>query len=228
MPYRIALFDADNTLLDFTRAEHDAIVSCLAPRGIPSDRETVSLYSAINDVHWKRLEKGLTTRDRLRVERFVDFFAAVGYTGDPVAMADDYMKMLSRQSQLIDGALELVQALYGHCRLYIITNGITSVQIGRFDSCPLAPYFQRCYISEQMGCAKPEKRFFDMVAADIPDFNPRDTVVVGDSLTSDILGGIRAGLDTCWFNPEGKPAPADMDITHTVSRLADIIPILLG
>lgn len=228
MPYRIALFDADNTLLDFTRAEHDALCACLASRGLPHDEDTVAAYSAINDGHWKRLERGLTTRDRLKIERFADFFASIGYSGDPVQMARDYESTLGQQTCLLEGALELIQALHGKCELYIVTNGITAVQKSRFGRCALAPYFDRSFISGEMGCAKPEKRFFDLVAAAIPGFDPKEALVIGDSLSSDIRGGINAGLDTCWFNPKGKPAPADMEITHTVSRLADIEAILLG
>ena len=228
MAYSFALFDADNTLLDFTRAEHDALCECLAARGLPTDEATISCYSAINDGHWKKLERGETTRARLKVERFADFFAAVGYCCDPAAMADDYVAALSRQSHLLDCALELIQALRGKCRLYIITNGITTVQKSRFGACPLAPYFDACFISEEMGCAKPEKRFFDLVFAAIPDFDPTEAIVIGDSLSSDIQGGINAGLDTCWYNPKGKPAPADMKITYTVNKLKDILPILLG
>ena len=227
MGYRFALFDADNTLLDFTAAEDHAIKECLLARGLPTDSETISLYSAINDGHWKRLEQGLTTRDRLRVERFSDFFRAVGYGGDPVAMADDYVEALSRQTQLVEGALELIASLHGRCGLYIVTNGITSVQTRRFGGCPLAAYFDACFISEQMGCAKPEKEFFDQVAAAIPGFDPQHALVIGDSLSSDIQGGINAGLDTCWFNPRGKDAPDGMKITHTIRRLSELESILL-
>ena len=228
MAYSVALFDADNTLLDFTRAEHDALCECLVSRNLPSDDATVSLYSAINDRHWKMLERGETTRDRLKTERFAEFFSAVGYSGDPAAIAADYVRALSRQSHLMDGALELICSLYGKCKLYIITNGITTVQKSRFGSCPLAPYFDRCFISEEMGCAKPEKRFFDLVAASLPCFDPAQAIVIGDSLSSDIRGGINAGLDTCWFNPDGKNAPADMNITYTVADLCEIKDIILG
>lgn len=227
MAYRIALFDADNTLLDFTRSEQEALCACLTARGIPAEKETLSLYSHINSGHWKRLEQGLTTRDRLKVERFSDFFEALGYNGSPEHMAEDYMAALSRQRFLIDGALELIQALHGHCRLYIITNGIASVQQSRLGKSPLAPYFDSSFISEEMGCAKPERVFFNKVAARIPDFDPREALVIGDSLTSDMEGGIRAGLDTCWYNPERRPVPTAMPITYTVSSLEEILPILL-
>lgn len=228
MPYRIALFDADNTLLDFTKAEHNALCACLAKRGLPHDGETVKRYSAINDGHWKRLELGETTRERLKVERFADFFAFLGHDGDPAAMARDYEATLGMQTDVLDGALELIRTLYGKCELYIITNGLTAVQKSRFGGCVLAPYFDRSFISEQMGCAKPEKRFFDLVAAEIPDFDPKEALVIGDSLSSDILGGINAGLHTCWYNPAGKTAPEGMKITYTVKTLSEIAPIILG
>ena len=227
MAYRIALFDADNTLLDFTRAEHDALCACLAARGLPHDDDTVSVYSAINDGHWKRLEKGLTTRDRLKTERFGDFFSTIGYNGDPAVMARDYESTLGQQTALLDGALELIQALHGKCELYIVTNGITAVQKSRLGGCALAPYFDRCFISEEMGCAKPEKRFFDLVAAAIPGFDPADAIVIGDSLSSDIQGGINAGVDTCWFNPRKKSAPPDMKITHIIDSLSEIEAVIL-
>ena len=228
MAYRIALFDADNTLLDFTRSEREALCICLAARGISTDEETIQLYSRINDRHWKRLEKGLTTRDRLKVERFADFFSELGFCCDASRIAEDYVTALSNQRFLIDGALDLVKALHGQCSLYVITNGISSVQRSRFGGCPLAPYFDGSFISEEMGCAKPDPIFFERVAARIPDFSPLDALVIGDSLTSDMEGGIHAGLDTCWFNPMGKPAPAGMPITYTVSSLSEIRPILLG
>ena len=227
MAYSIALFDADNTLLDFTRAEHEALCECLSSRGLPTDEPTVKLYSAINDSHWKRLERGETTRARLKVERFADFFSAVGFEGDPAVMAEDYVAALSRQAHLLDGAVELIQALHGKCRLYIVTNGITSVQKSRFAACPLAPYFDACFISEEMGCAKPEKRFFDLVAAAIEGFDPSRAIVIGDSLSSDIQGGINAGLATCWYNPKGKPSPEGMNITYTITDLSQLEDIIL-
>ncbi len=227
MAYRFALFDADNTLLDFTRSEHEALSDCLIARGLPHDKATTDRYAAINDHQWKLLERGLTTREALRVDRFAEFFREFGFAFDPLAMADDYMAALATKSYLMDGALELIRSLHGKCGLYLITNGNTFVQQGRFDPCPLAPMFEACFISEQMGCAKPEKVFFDRVASAIPDFDPAATIVIGDSLSSDIQGGINAGLDTCWFNPKGKTPPADMNITYTVRSLGEIESIIL-
>lgn len=227
MPYGTVLFDADNTLLDFTRSEHDALYDCLVARGLPHDEHIIARYAAINDAYWKMLERGEIHREALRIQRFATFAEEFGFDCEPRALADEYMAMLCTKSYLMEGALELCQALYGKCRLYLITNGNTKVQKDRFDPSPLAPLFENVFISEKMGCAKPEKAYFDAVAASIPDFQPEDTLVVGDSLSSDIQGGIQAGLDTCWFNPKGKVAPAGMHIRYTVRTLAEVRPIIL-
>ena len=225
--FKFLLIDMDDTVLDFKKAEYVAIRKTLQEAGLNPTDGVCARYSEINDSYWKRLEQKLITRDRLRVERFADLFDALGYDGDPRAMALEYESTLARQSYLVDGALPLVQALHGRCRLFIITNGTASVQRERFGRSPLVPYFEDCFISEEMGCAKPEKIFFDRVAASVPNFSPRDTLVVGDSLSSDIRGGINAGLDTCWYNPTGKEAPADMAITYTVRRLDEIFSIFV-
>ena len=228
MSYRTVLFDADNTLLDFTRSEHEALCDCLRARGLPCDKPVTDGYAAINDRPWKLLEQGLTTRERLRVARFEDFCREYGFDCDPTQLADDYFDTLCTKSYLMDGALELCERLHGHCRLYIITNGNAKVQHDRFDGTPLAPLFEAVFISEEMGTSKPSKAYFDAVAAAIPNFDPSDTLVVGDSLTSDIQGGINAGLDTCWYNPHGKTAPANVEINYVVHSLNEIPSIILN
>ncbi len=228
MPYSIALFDADNTLLDFSRSEHDALSECLIARGIEPTDALIARYSAINDAHWKLLERGLTTRDQLRIDRFSVFFGELGLFLDPECMANDYMAALSEKSYCMDGAEALIDRLAGKCRLFIVTNGIASVQNARFNVTSMAPRFEGVFISEELGCAKPDKAFFDRVAAAVPDFDPRQALIIGDSLSSDIRGGINAGIDTCWFNPRGAVAPADMPIRYTVSHLSEVEAILLG
>ena len=228
MAYTIALIDADNTLLDFSRSEHDALCDCLSMRGLPCHDHVIARYAAINDEYWKMLERGLVTREGLRVARFDTFFKEFGFDHDPRAMADDYMMRLATKAYLMDGALDFCTSLFGQCDLYLITNGNTLVQKGRFDPSPLAPLFKACFISEEMGCAKPEKAYFDMVTASIPNFDPARTIVVGDSLSSDIQGGINAGLDTCWFNPHRKPRPAHVPMTYMAHTFDEMLSIILG
>lgn len=231
MRYQTILFDADNTLLDFTRSEHDALYDCLAARGLPCGEDAIARYSAINDAYWKRLERGEVTRAALKVGRFADFLAEYGLHCDPAALANEYMQALSTKSYLIDGAEALCRRLTAGaqpCRLYLITNGTEFVQHGRFDPSPLAPLFHACFISECMGCEKPDVAYFHMVTSAIPAFEPASTLVVGDSLSSDIRGGIAAGLDTCWFNPHGKACPSDVAPTYTCTTLAEVGDIVCG
>ncbi len=228
MPYRTLLLDADNTLFDFTRSEHEALTDCLKARGLPCDCTVTDRYSAINDSYWKRLERGEVTREGLKLARFADFFAEFGFDCDPAAMARDYMQTLSTKAFLLEGAYDFCASLHGKCRMYLVTNGAIIAQRGRLSRSPITPFFEDVFISEEMGCAKPEKAYFDAVAAKIPAFDPTDTLVIGDSLTSDIQGGINAGLATCWFNPHGKPAPTGMRIDYIVSSYDEILPIVWG
>lgn len=228
MSYHTLLLDADNTLFDFTEAEHAALTDCLRARGWPCDRVVTDRYAAINDAYWKRLERGEISREELKLARFADFFKEFGFDGDAETMARDYMRALSTKAILLDGAKEFCAGLYGKCRMYIITNGTVPVQRGRLSRASITPYFDDVFISEEMGHAKPEKAFFDAVADKIPNFDPADTLVIGDSLTSDILGGINAGLATCWFNPHGKPAPDNMNIDYIVADYDEILPIIWG
>ena len=228
MSYSIALFDADNTLLDFSRSERDALSECLLARGIEPTDQILSRYAEINDLHWKRLEQGLTTRARLRTDRFSDFFGELGLDLDPTEMADDYIVALSAKSCCMEGAEELISHLAGRCRMFIITNGNASVQHARWNKTSMAPLFEGVFISEEMGVSKPDKLFFDRVAAAIPDFDPRHALVIGDSLSSDIRGGINAGIDTCWFDRHGTSAPDDLPITYIISSLDEVEHSLLS
>lgn len=226
--YSTILFDADNTLLDFDRSEREALFDALRFMGVKPRDEMIPVYSAINVAHWKKLERGEITKTELRSARFVKFFEQYGIKADAQRMADAYTEFLSTKSYLMEGALEVCEMLAKHCRLYVITNGIASVQVGRFDPSPLFPLFSGVFISEEIGVEKPARAFFDAVATGISDFDPADTLVVGDSLTSDIQGGINAGIDTCWFNRKDERAPSDMPITYTVNSLKDLPALILG
>ncbi len=226
--YTTILFDADNTLLDFNRSEREALCDALSLMGVTPCEEMVETYSRINQSFWKKLERGEITKSALREARFAAFCEAYGLAVDTAALARAYTDLLATKSYLLPGAREVCTALAPHARLCIITNGLKSVQEGRFDISPLKPLFSRVFISEEMGCEKPGRAYFDAVAAALEDFDPQKTLVVGDSLSSDIQGGINAGLDTCWFNPQGAVAPDSMPITYTVSRLEDVVALALG
>ena len=225
--YQTVLFDADNTLFDFSLAEREAIILTMQDFSIAPTEERIALYSQINDGMWKRLERGEITKGALRVVRFAEFLDAIGISANVEAMANTYAEMLSRQVYLVSGAVALTKALASTHRLYIITNGIASVQRRRFAASPLAPYFQGLFISEELGYEKPHPAFFDEVSRRVPHFDGATTLVVGDSLSSDMAGGIGAGLDTCWYNPQNAPNSKNLPITYTVRTLEEILPLVL-
>lgn len=225
--YHTILFDADNTLFDFSRAEHAAISQTLYLFGISPTEELIATYSRINDAMWKRLERGEITKEALREARFAEFCATVGASCDVAQMASAYTEFLSGQHELIAGAPEVTQELSKHFALYIVTNGIKTVQRRRFAASELKPYFKDIFISEELGFEKPHRGYFDAVARRIENFSPQHTLIVGDSLTSDIKGGIAAGIDTCWFEPHGLPRPADIPMTYRIKALEDLVPLLL-
>ncbi len=223
--YKTLLFDADGTLLDFNRSEYEALSDVLAVFGIPDTAENHRIYSAANAEQWKLLERQLVTKGELRVNRFRNFLERIGFTASPAEMADVYMRALASKSYLLDGAFEVCRALAVNHDLYIITNGFRTIQHGRFDPTPLAPLFRDIFISEDIGAEKPSPVFFDYVKCHIPGIDAAKTLVIGDSLSSDIAGGIAAGFDVCWFNPSGNEAPPELKINYTIDKLSDILRI---
>ena len=225
--YRTLLFDADQTLLDFHRSEHEAVTDCLEAFGVPVNNETIAKYSEINTSYWKMLERGEIEKSKLYSARWATFAEFYGYDIDAQAISDLYIDKLSEKAYVLDGAEEMVEKLSESCRIYIITNGNKKVQDGRMGKLSISRLFLDRFISEEIGFEKPSVEYFDIVKSKIPNFDPETTLVIGDSLTSDIQGGINAGLDTCWYNPQKKSAPEGMSITYIVSSFSEIEDIIL-
>lgn len=226
MRYDTLLFDADGTLLDFSRSEREAFAAAIAALGIVANDEMVHAYSIINDNLWKQLEQKKIQKSELRVRRFALLAEQYGLDCDAYNLSESYVNELATRSYLLDDALEVCTRLFdeGH-RLYLITNGFARVQQGRFMTSPLRPLFRDVFISDEIGFDKPAPQYFDAVRARIPNFEADKTLVIGDSLTSDICGGINAGLDTCWFNPTHKSAPEDMHISYIIDDLKQLYDI---
>lgn len=225
--YKFILFDADGTLFDFDRSEKEALCRALRLSGVEATEDMISSYNAINASLWKALERGEIERRALSVRRFEIFCDKFGLLIAPDQLAESYLSSLSQTAFLIDGAQSLLSSLLGKTKMYIITNGNERVQRGRFAISPISRFFEDIFISEAIGADKPSVAFFERVSAQIDGFLPELALVVGDSLSSDILGGNRFGVDTCWFAPTGACATEALP-TYTVSELSQIIPIALG
>ena len=198
------LLDLDDTILDFHKAERIALSKTFRDFGLEPTNEVLDLYHEINKWHWEQLELGLMTRDQVLVNRFGALFEKVGMTVDPAACAKSYESNLGIGHYFLPGAEEAVKRLHDKYRLFLVSNGTATVQHSRLTSAGLYPYFEQVFISQEIGYNKPDKAYFDRCFARIPGFDREKALMVGDSLTSDIRGGINAGLKTVWVNPRHK------------------------
>ncbi len=220
------LLDLDNTILDFDKAEKTALGRAFTALGVAYDEALLKRYNAINIQHWEMLEDGLLTRDQVLVKRFEALYREYGIEADADRSQALYEHLLSEGHWFLPGAEELLETLAGEYRLFLCSNGSAQVQEGRIASAGIAPYFERIFVSEHMGANKPEKRYFDLCFAEIPGFDRERTIMLGDSLTSDIRGGINAGVKTCWFNPRGKENPGPIVPDYEIRTLGEF-PALL-
>ena len=223
---RNVLFDLDDTLFDFHKAEKIALTKTLVHFGIDPTEETLALYSTINATHWKRLELGEISREEVKVGRYRELFKTIGVECDPVKATAYYESMLAIGHYFMPGAPELLEELYRKYRLYIVSNGTAKVQEGRIGSSGIAKYMDGIFISQILGANKPDKQFFDICFAEIPDFSLSETVIIGDSLSSDIKGGINAAITTVWFNPKGIENDNDIKPDYTIKELSEVPGLL--
>ena len=198
------LLDLDDTILDFHKAERIALSKTIRTFGAEPTETLLDRYHAINKWHWEQLELGTLTRDQVLVNRFGMLFQELGMTVDAAACAKSYETNLSIGHYFLPGAEEAVKRLHEKYRLFLVSNGTATVQHSRLTSAGLYPYFEQVFISQEIGFNKPDKAYFDRCFARIPGFDPRKALMVGDSPTSDIRGGINAGIKTVWVNPKHK------------------------
>ncbi|WP_312108072.1 YjjG family noncanonical pyrimidine nucleotidase [Brevibacillus reuszeri] len=228
MKYDVILFDVDDTLMDFSITEENALHNTFAAFGLPHGlADYRGPYKEISKVLWRDLEEGRITIADLGVERFRRLFATSLPDMDAHAFGTAYLENLGKEVHLIPGAVELCSKLAG-CRLVIITNGFASVQTARIAASPLCNTFEQLIISEQVGFKKPDPEIFEYAFSKLGLTDKKKVLMVGDSLTSDIQGGNRFGIDTCWFNPLNKENHSDILPTYQINELGELLAIVAG
>ena len=220
------MLDLDDTILDFHKAERIAIAKTIRDFGVEPTEEVLSRYHTINKWHWEQLELGKMVREEVLVGRFAMLFEEKQVAVDPVNVARAYEKNLSIGHYFLPGAEEAVDVLSKKYRLFLTSNGTASVQKGRMTSANLYRFFEKVFVSQEIGHNKPSKDYFDAAFAQIPGFDPAKALMVGDSLTSDILGGINAGIRTCWVNPKHLPADPDIPADYEIEALSQLEALL--
>ena len=224
------LWDVDATLLDFGASESISLRECLRAYGVEITDVQLMAYKDINRSYWERFERGELIRQQVYFHRFVDFFAILGVCHIPVIDINAaYQRAIGRNFVVEKNALETCAELQAQgIRQYVVSNGSGIAQHAKLDGSGLVHYMKECFISEEMGSEKPHRCFFDRCAARIPHYDPSRTMIVGDSLTSDMKGGNNAGILCCWFNPQGKPRPSALRIDYVIQGLEEVLAIVKG
>lgn len=225
--------DLDDTILDFTKAERIAVAKTLESFGLSATDEVLDRYHILNLFQWKQLEKGLITRDMVKVRRYENLFSEFSIDADAKAAAAAYENNLAKGHFFIDGAEDFLKESCKAYNLYLVSNGTAVVQDSRIESAGIAKHFKGIYISERLGENKPSKEFFDIVFDDIvshidSDFCVSDSIIIGDSLTSDIKGGIVSGLKTVWFNKNGEENDTEIIPDFTVKNFDEVKGLLVS
>lgn len=218
--YDLLLMDADGTLFDYERAEQYALTKALQDFGIASGIDSLLRdYQGINARLWADLEQGKISKDALRTERFNILFQWHGLAVDACAFSTCYLDALAHSSFLIEGAEEICRCLSERATLFILTNGIREVQLTRLAGSAIRPYIQGIIVSEEVGAGKPDPAIFSYALAQAGHTDKSRVLMVGDSLSADILGGIRFGIDTCWVNLKGETGSEEIRPTYEVQDL---------
>jgi len=225
--YEVILFDADDTLFDYSLAEAHALKSVFLEFQVDLLQSHIELYRSVNQQLWNDFEKGEITLDFLRHERFRKLFAEVKVELDAVHFSERYVHYLGEGSFLIEGSDVLIQQILhnGH-RIAIITNGIKQTQHSRIGRSALAHSFEHIIVSEDTGFSKPQTGIFDFAFEKLNLINKSNVLMVGDSLTSDIQGGLNYGIDTCWYNPKRKLNRTSIIPTYEIHHLNELLQLL--
>jgi 2-haloacid dehalogenase len=227
MKYEVIIFDADETLFDFKRAEREAFKNTMLEFEIEYDENHhLKIYHDINSGIWKEFEQGLITQEKLKTERFKRLCDKLNTKLDEVNLAKSYMKHLGNGAFLFEDSVNLVESLHKNYRLTIITNGLTEVQDNRIRKSTIAKYFEDIVVSEDVQVSKPNPRIFEHALNNIKHTDKSKVLIVGDSLTSDIQGGINFGIDTCWYNPNKIENKTTIKPTYEISSLMELKDII--
>lgn len=225
MSYKILLFDLDDTLLDFRATEADSLRNLFEGYGYEFSDELFEVYRCVNQQLWASYECGTLTLEHVLHTRFSKTMLQLGQVVDGLEWESRYRELLGNGCQLVEGAFELCRNLSESHRLFAITNGIAATQMKRLKQAGLNPFFEDLFDSQTIGFQKPAKKFFDYVACHVCRFNTEEALVIGDSLNTDIKGGILAGIDTCWVNRTAHPGAAEIQSTYTIANLAELYDI---
>ncbi|MCH5157013.1 MAG: YjjG family noncanonical pyrimidine nucleotidase [Clostridiales bacterium] len=227
MKYEILLFDADNTILDFDKSEEQALKRAFAEVGLAYEQTFLNVYRKNNIYQWQLFEQGKQTKEEVLANRYIETFKELGLPLEKALQTGDlYEEYLMFGFYVIPHAEDVLVELQSKCKLYLVSNGVLRIQNSRMKGSGLEKYFIARFVSEEVGYPKPQVEYFNHCFKHIEGFNKCKTLIIGDSLTSDIQGGVNAGIDTCWFNPWRNANNTNLTPTYEITDLRELLDIV--
>lgn len=225
--YKLLFFDADDTLFDFKKSELFAFEKLLSKIKINSDfGQSISLYRNISDKLWLDLEKGTISLEELKILRFKLFSKKMNLSYRPETLSKMYLDYLGEATFLMDGAIDILSYLKEKYLIVIITNGISYVQNKRLEKSAIKEYIDGMVVSEEVNISKPNPQIFEYTFEKFNFYDKDSILMIGDSLTSDICGGINAGIDTCWLNHNNIINSSGSTPTYEIKQLIELKNLL--
>ena len=219
------LIDLDGTLLDFSAGERNAFKETIEKYSNYNLKEDdYKKFSDINEFYFNEYSRGNMLRKEFHYNRFKKIFEYLNLDC-PIEEANAfYIESLRYQANPFDDVFEFLDYLKGKYRLFIASNGMTSVQIKRLEISKLLNYFEKIYVSETIGFNKPDEGFFEYVLKDINDYDKSKYIIIGDRLDSDIEGGRRFDIKTVFLDRNKKHN--DVNANFHIFDLREIKKIL--
>ena len=229
---KAVFMDIDNTLLDFDAAAQEGMERCFQDAGLTYEPEMFSVFKEENNKIWEKIEQGILTMDDLPCVRWQAILKKLGLEADGVAMEMLFRKCLFYSAVPVEGAKEILDHLHGKYILCTASNGPYEQQISRLKKADMLKDFDHCFVSEKIGVDKPDVRFFERCLEQLPGVKAEECMIVGDSLTADIAGGLAAGMETCWFcrekieDKELKNVRKMHKADHVIKQLGELRKLL--
>ena len=223
---KIVLLDLDNTLIDFNECARHSIMNIFDELGFSYTEKVFETFICENVKIWKRLEKGEITKAELRANRWNIILGKLGIEYDGTIIEEKFENGVAQGAYAVEGAYELLDYLYPKYELYIVSNGFRFVQESRLKIGDFRKYFKDIFLSEDIGVQKPAKEFFDYCFEKLEQPKKEDVILIGDSLSADIIGGLNYTIDCIWFNKNGDKLPESIEPTFIIDRLKEIENIL--
>ncbi len=221
--YKTLLFDIDDTILNFHKAERKALCLALKKLNVEVNEEILNRYHEINIKYWKMVEEKIITRDDCLIQRFEEFLPIYSITMKAKDFEDLYRHYLNQQAYVIKNARLVLTNLQKNYRIYAITNGVKQTQDYRMKKAKMQSFFEKSFVSEAIGYHKPSLEYLQYVKVNIENFQPQTTLIIGDSLSSDIQLGINGHMDTCWFNLNRKRNTTSIQPTYEIHSLLELL-----